>query len=140
MDSKGLQKAAKCDEVYYAHPFRSWERGSNENGKCILRRFLPKGTDFSTLKPRDLKRGEDWVNNEEVKKFLPTCHLLQYACVIGSFIIKKIDRADSLAEGHVRLEEKGMKLYETYGKSAGIGLYVDAGDVEHEFRHVDRYC
>ena len=51
-----------------------------------------------------------------------------------------MDRADSLAEGYVRLEEKGMKLYETYGKSAGIGLYSDAGDVEHEFRHVDRYC
>ena len=53
---------------------------------------------------------------------------------------KKIDRADLLVEGHVRLEEKGMMLYETYCKSTGIGLYSDAGDVEHEFRHVDRYC
>ena len=71
LDSKGLQKAAKCDEVYYAHPFSSWERGSNENGKRILRRFLPKGTDFSTLKPRDLKRIEDWVNNYPRKKYTP---------------------------------------------------------------------
>ena len=69
LDSKGLQKAAKCDEVYYAHPFSSWERGSNENGNRILRRFLPKGTDFSTLKPRDLKRIEDWVNNYPRKIF-----------------------------------------------------------------------
>ncbi len=69
LDSKGLQKAAKCDEVYYAHPFSSWERGSNENGNRILRRFLPKGTDFSALKPRELKRIEDWVNNYPRKIF-----------------------------------------------------------------------
>ena len=69
LDNKGLQKAAKCDEVYYAHPFSSWERGSNENGNRILRRFLPKGTDFSTLKPRDLKWIEDWVNNYPRKIF-----------------------------------------------------------------------
>ena len=43
--------------------------GSNENGNRILRRFLPKGTDFSTLKPRELKRIEDWVNNYPRKIF-----------------------------------------------------------------------
>ena len=69
LDSKGLQKAAKCNEVYYAHPFSSWERGSKENGNRILRRFLPKGTDFSALKPRELKRIEDWVNNYPRKIF-----------------------------------------------------------------------
>jgi len=69
LDGKGLQKAAKCDEVYYAHPFSSWERGSNENGNRILRRFLPKGTDLSTLKPRELKQIEDWVNNYPRKIF-----------------------------------------------------------------------
>ena len=43
LDGEGLKKAAKCDEVYYAHPFSSWERGSNENGNRILRRFFRKG-------------------------------------------------------------------------------------------------
>ena len=69
LDGKGLQKAAKCDEVYYAHPFSSWERESNENGNRILRRFLPKGTGLSTLKPRELKQIEDWVNNYPRKIF-----------------------------------------------------------------------
>ena len=68
-DGKGLQKAAKRDEVYYAHPFSSWECGRNENGNRILRRFLPKGTDLSTLKPRELKQIEDWVNNYPRKIF-----------------------------------------------------------------------
>ena len=38
------------------------------------------------------------------------------------------------------LREKEMKGYETGSKGNGVGSYVDAGDVEHEFRHVDRYC
>jgi len=39
LDSDAIKKAAKCGEVYYAHPYSSWERGSNENGNRILRRF-----------------------------------------------------------------------------------------------------
>ncbi|MDR1536900.1 MAG: IS30 family transposase [Clostridiales bacterium] len=37
LDSEGIKKAAKCGEVYYAHPYSSWERGSNENGNPTLR-------------------------------------------------------------------------------------------------------
>ncbi|MDR1066894.1 MAG: IS30 family transposase, partial [Clostridiales bacterium] len=39
------------------------ERGSNENGNRILRRFVPKGTDIGKLTERELQRIEDWVNN-----------------------------------------------------------------------------
>ena len=63
LDSEGIRKAAKCGEVYYAHPYSSWERGSNENGNRILRRFVPKGTNIGKLTPKDLQRIEDWVNN-----------------------------------------------------------------------------
>jgi IS30 family transposase len=63
LDSEGIKKAAKCDEVYYAHPYSSWERGSNENGNRILRRFVPKGTDMGKLTVEELQRIEDWVNN-----------------------------------------------------------------------------
>ena len=69
LDGEGLREAAKCDEVYYAHPFSSWERGSNENGNRMLRRWLPKGTDFSTIKPKELQQIEDWVNNYPRKIF-----------------------------------------------------------------------
>lgn len=63
LDSEGIKKAAKCDGVYYAHPYSSWERGSNENGNRILRRFVPKGTDIGKLTINELQQIEDWVNN-----------------------------------------------------------------------------
>jgi len=63
LDSEAIKKAAKCNEVYYAHPYSSWERGSNENGNRILRRFVPKGTDIGKMTAKELQRIEDWVNN-----------------------------------------------------------------------------
>ena len=63
LDSEAIKKATNCDEVYYAHPYSSWERGSNENGNRILRRFVPKGTDIGKLTDKELQRIEDWVNN-----------------------------------------------------------------------------
>jgi IS30 family transposase len=62
LDSEAIKKAAKCDEIYYAHPYSSWERGSNENGNRMLRRFVPKDTDIGNLTAKELQRIEDWVN------------------------------------------------------------------------------
>lgn len=69
LDGNGIKRASGCDEVYYAHPYSSYERGSNENGNGILRRFLPKGTDFSKITKNELQRIEDWVNNYPRKIF-----------------------------------------------------------------------
>lgn len=69
LDSEAIKKAAKCGEVYYAHPYSSWERGSNENGNRILRRFVPKGTDIGKLTAKDLQCIENWVNNYPRKIF-----------------------------------------------------------------------
>jgi IS30 family transposase len=63
LNSDAIKSAAKCTEIYYAHPYSSWERGSNENGNRILRRFVPKGTDIGKLTDRELQRIEDWVND-----------------------------------------------------------------------------
>lgn len=63
LDFEGMKEASGCDEVYYAHPYSSWERGSNENGNKLLRRFIPKGTDLNSLTEEKLQSYEDWVNN-----------------------------------------------------------------------------
>ncbi|MDP0561557.1 MAG: IS30 family transposase [Candidatus Endonucleobacter sp. (ex Gigantidas childressi)] len=36
-------------EVYFAHPYISWERGLNENTKGLLRQYFPKNTDFKKV-------------------------------------------------------------------------------------------
>jgi IS30 family transposase len=63
LDHEGMKRAMGCEEIYYAHPYSSWERGSNENGNRMLRRFIPKGTDISKITEEELQRYEDWVNN-----------------------------------------------------------------------------
>jgi len=50
-------------KLYYAHPYSSWERGSNENANKLIRRFIPKGTDIGKLKHKDIQRIEHWMNN-----------------------------------------------------------------------------
>jgi IS30 family transposase len=66
LNSASLQKSCKRDEqrfkMYYAHPYSSWERGSNENANGIIRRFFPKGTDFSKVSSAKIKAAEDWMN------------------------------------------------------------------------------
>ncbi|MDR2042853.1 MAG: IS30 family transposase [Clostridium sp.] len=49
--------------MYYAHPYSSWERGSNENANGIIRRFFPKGTDFGKVSIAKIQAVEDWMND-----------------------------------------------------------------------------
>lgn len=41
-------------DVYFAHPYSSWERGTNENTNGLLRQYLPKSRDFRTLTDAEL--------------------------------------------------------------------------------------
>lgn len=36
-------------KFYFAHPYHSWERGTNENTNGLLRQYLPKGQSMATL-------------------------------------------------------------------------------------------
>ena len=49
--------------IYYAHPYSSWERGSNENANRIIRRFIPKGSDISKFTHKQIQKIEEWINN-----------------------------------------------------------------------------
>lgn len=43
-------------EYYLAHPYSSWVRGANESSNGLVRRYLPKDSDFTGIKQMDLKR------------------------------------------------------------------------------------
>ena len=53
--------------IYFAHPYSSWERGTNENTNGLIRRFFPKGTDFNKITLRQLKDAQNNLNDRPRK-------------------------------------------------------------------------
>ncbi len=49
-------------ETYFALPYRSWQRGTNENTDGLLRQFFPKRTDFSRISHQEVARAENLLN------------------------------------------------------------------------------
>lgn len=49
-------------QVYFAHPYCSWERGLNENFNGLLRQYIPKGTDLRQVTDKQIKWIEKQLN------------------------------------------------------------------------------
>lgn len=67
-DHEGIEKSVLKPEdkrtfVFYCHPYSSWERGSNENNNRLVRRHIPKGTDFDDRTDEEIEYIENWINN-----------------------------------------------------------------------------
>lgn len=54
-------------QVYFAHPYSAWERGTNENTNGLIRRYFPKKTDFNKITEKELKIVQDKLNNRPRK-------------------------------------------------------------------------
>ena len=54
-------------DVYFAHPYHSWERGSNENVNGLIRRLYPKGSSFAGIGESELLRIESYLNDRPRK-------------------------------------------------------------------------
>ncbi|WP_034551440.1 IS30 family transposase [Carnobacterium funditum] len=53
--------------VYFADPYSSWQRGSNENSNGLLREFFPKRTNFDHVEQEELQKALYLINNRPRK-------------------------------------------------------------------------
>lgn len=55
-------------DIYFATPYSSYQRGTNENTNGLIRRFLPKKMSFENLTQERMNIIEDELNNRPRKK------------------------------------------------------------------------
>jgi IS30 family transposase len=54
-------------KVYFAHPYASWERGTNENTNGLIRQYFPKGSDFSSISDDQISFVKERLNDRPRK-------------------------------------------------------------------------
>jgi IS30 family transposase len=53
---------------YFAHPYSSWERGTNENTNGLIRQYFPKTRDFTTITQQEINMAMERLNNRPRKR------------------------------------------------------------------------
>lgn len=76
-------------DIYFAHPYSSWERGCNENYNGLLRQYFPKAMDACILTEDHIRTVEDLINNRPRKR-------LNYLSPYQVFILKMDPEKDGL--------------------------------------------
>jgi IS30 family transposase len=67
----GHEQVAENLEVdyFFANPYHSWERGSNENLNGLIRQYFTKGSDFTEITNKRVKEIETKLNNRPRKRY-----------------------------------------------------------------------
>lgn len=55
-------------DIYFAYPYHSWERGTNENTNGLLRQFFPKKSMFAKLEQENVDEKVELINNRPRKR------------------------------------------------------------------------
>ncbi len=63
---KDVSAALDCG-FYFCHPYRSSERGLNENTNGLLRQYFPKGTDFTKITDKQIVQAQERLNHRPRK-------------------------------------------------------------------------
>lgn len=53
--------------MYFAHPYASWERGTNENTNGLIRQYFPKDKDLSAITQEEIEWVEERLNKRPRK-------------------------------------------------------------------------
>lgn len=62
-----IEKKTKAT-VYFANPYHSWERGTNENTNGLIRQFFPKRSSFTTVTQDDVEKVAKLLNRRPRKR------------------------------------------------------------------------
>jgi IS30 family transposase len=54
---------------YFADPYSSYQRGTNENTNGLLRQFFPKGTDFNQISEEEIDKVAALINEPLAKPY-----------------------------------------------------------------------
>ena len=70
-DIQKLERSVRCSQLrtrlYFAHPYCSSGRGTNENHNGILRRFIPKSTDIGIVRVKSVRHAQDGMRGRPGK-------------------------------------------------------------------------
>lgn len=66
-------------QIYFAHPYSPWERGSNKPPNSLIREFMLKGTSMKNYTDAYISEVQTALNNRlrklpKCRKGLPNCH------------------------------------------------------------------
>lgn len=64
---KDMEEATYAS-IYYARPYHSWERGTNENTNGLIREYFPKKTDFTLVTDEEIAKVEYILNTRPRKR------------------------------------------------------------------------
>jgi transposase, IS30 family len=81
-------------DIYFAHPYSSWERGCNENFNGLLRQYFPKKMEYVMLTEDHIRTVEDLLNNRPRKR-------LNFLSPYQVFVLGLDPEVDGLKRGKV---------------------------------------
>jgi len=63
LERSKIKGGGRRTKIYYAHPYSSFERGTNENQNRMIRRFINKGTDIGKVTRKTVRAIQNWINS-----------------------------------------------------------------------------
>lgn len=66
---RSCRTKGKRTVTYFCHPYRSGERGTNENINRMIRRWIPKGDDIGLYSTKEIIEIQDWINTYPRRMF-----------------------------------------------------------------------
>lgn len=65
-DHEGMASDLDAD-IYFAHPYSSWERGVNENTNGLIRQYFPKSRNLTTVTDQEIEHAMNKLNHRPRK-------------------------------------------------------------------------